>query len=446
MRNTIIIPEIRELLNKNDIEPIKSFCTDLHPVEVAELLSGLSIHELQRIFAILDPRKASEIFKFFSVERQVETITEGDRKEIAKIIEEMNPDDRADLVKELTEDVVEVLLPLIANAEREDIRKLVTYKEGTTGSVMTTDYASVEAELTCAEALQKLKAVAPASETIYYIYITNGNRQLIGLLSLKDLILSRSYARISEIMHKDVVSVNLDDDVEKVAAMIAKYDFLAIPVIDQDKRLVGIVTVDDVVDVLNEEATEDIYHMGAAGSPLDYKTASIFNLARQRIVWLLVLVAAGFISGMVMEQFADVLHSVVALTFFLPLLCDSGGNAGCQTSTVIIRGMATGELNTQDLWSIIKKEFLIGILVGLLLGILAAGRALLLNQDPTLGMIVGFSMLFTIIIAKTAGAILPILFKRIGLDPALMSGPLITSLIDIFSILLYLKLAWWFLI
>ena len=360
---------------------------------------------------------------------------------MADVLEEMPPDERVDFIKALPEDRAEEILPLVAQAERNDIKRLMQFKEGTAGSILTTEYASLGRGITAKEALEKLKLQAPNKETIYYIYITDEGKKLIGFISLKKLIVSRSDALINDIMNENVISVNVNEDKEIVAKKLSDYDFLAIPVVDDDSRLIGIVTVDDVVDVVIEEDTEDMLRYGAAGEYIDYMGSGPFQIARQRVLWLLVLVIMGFVSGWVIQKYAFQLQTIIALAFFIPVLTASGGNAGTQSSTVIIRGLATGEVKMKDVIKVLKKEIVTGVLVGVVMGILGVVRALIVNKNPLLGITVGLAMVATVTIATTLGAILPLLFKKLRLDPALMSGPFISSTVDVIALFVYFQIS-----
>jgi magnesium transporter len=315
------------------------------------------------------------------------------------------------------------------------------YKEGTAGSILTTEYAFLSQDISASEALNELKKQAFDRETIYYVYVIDKDRKLLGFISLKDILIANGNELIKDIMNTNTISAHVNDDKEQVARNLSDYDLLAIPVVDSENKLVGIVTVDDVVDIIQQEHTEDIYKYGAAGDYVDYMGSHPRIIAKQRILWLLVLVAMGFISGMVMEKHAYQLQAVIALAFFIPLLSGSGGNAGTQSSTVIIRGLATGEIRIRDVLRIFFKELSIGAMVGLAMGILAALRALVLNKDTLLAITVGLAMIATVIVATTLGAVLPLLFKKMKLDPALMSGPFIASIVDIVSLLVYFRIA-----
>jgi magnesium transporter len=445
MRGVLFIPELRELMGAGDRETIREVFADLHPSDGAELISGLEPNETLDILAIIGNRSSIEIFEQLDLPVQKACLEEADPKAILPFIEGMSSDDRVDLIKQVEPETADRLMPLLAQAERDDIRRLLAYEEGTAGAIMTTEYASVDKDITATEALNRLRMQAPNKETVYYVYVVEKERRLKGFVTLKDVLLARPNQRIEEIMEEDVISVSIDENAEEVADKISHYDFLAIPVIDSDRRLVGIVTVDDILDVVEEEATEDIYHLAAAGKPLDYLSTGIFKIARERVLWLFILVLTGFVAGAVMQKFQSQLTAVIALVFFIPVLSGTGGNAGTQTTTVIIRGLATGELEMKDFFRILFKEIRIALLVGLAMGVLTAVRAMLTSPEPRLivplSLTVGLAMVGCVILAIFAGAILPILFKKIGLDPALMSGPFISSLMDVFTLLLYLSLA-----
>lgn len=441
-RGSLITPEIQEILQGRDhVKNIRQLFKDMHPYDIFVLCENLEDSEVAECIKSLDLPTGIGLFEEFDEERKEDIFNCFSKEWMADILEEMAPDERADFVKFLPEGKVEEVLPLVARAERIDIKKLIEYKEGTAGSILTTEYASLSPEITVKEAIEKLKLQAFDSETIYYIYIIDQERKLLGFISLRDIIVAPSHKKIEDVMHKNVISANVDEDKEEVAQKLSNYDFLAIPIVADNNRLVGIVTVDDVVDVVIEESTEDIYKLGAAGEYIDYMRASSFSLAQQRTLWLLILIFVGFISAWVLEQNSFHLETIVALSFFIPLLLGAGGNAGTQSSTVVIRGLATGDIKMEDVWAVIRKELLVGVIVGTFMSILVAVRAFYLDQDPRLGFTVGFSMVATVMLATTLGAFLPILFKKLKLDPALMSGPFITSIVDIVSLLIYFKIA-----
>ena len=440
--NSLISPEIQEILQGENIaQRLKELFFDMHSYDVFVLCEDLENSEVAQCIKALGIPTGIELFQEFDDERKEDIFDCFSKEWMADILEEMASDERADFVKFLPDEKLERVLPLIARAERIDIKKLSEYKEGTAGSILTTEYASLSPDITVREALEKLKRQAFDRETIYYIYIVDSNRTLIGFVSLRDILLAPSHNKIEDIMHKIVISMHVDDDNEIVAKKLSDYDFLAIPVVDDGNRLVGIVTVDDVVDVVIEESTEDIYKYGAAGEYIDYMKSSPLQMARQRVVWLILLIFVGFISAWVLEANSFHIKTVVALSFFMPLLLGASGNAGTQASTVVVRELATGNIKIEDLFQVVKKEVSVGVIVGTIMAIVVALRALWLDENPKVGITVGLAMIMTVTLATTLGAFLPILFKKLKFDPAVMSGPFITSIIDVVSLLIYFRIA-----
>jgi len=446
MASTLLVPELRELLAVGDTEALRQFCERGQRAVVADLLSGLDPEEILQVLRACELPTQAEVFSQFELELQAQLVPLIDREETAHLLEEMPHDLRVDLVQALDEEVRENILPLVARAERTDIRRLSSYPEDTAGALMTTDYAALPPDLTVSEALERLRHQAPDRETIYSVYVIDEQRRLIGFVSLKDLILARPSRLVREVMYTDVISVRADQDREEVADIIGHYDLLAVPVVNGEGVLVGIVTVDDIVEVLEEEATEDMYHYGAAGEHLDYLSASPLSIARQRLPWLIILVLAAFLSGFVLEQFSPVWTALAPLMIFIPLLMDSGGNAGTQSTTVIVRALATGEVALADHFRVLRKEAIVGLLMGVVMGVLAAGRAWFVKTDGHFGNLhlcvtVGLAMVCAVVLAKTLGGLLPIALKRLGFDPALMSAPLITTILDSLTLTIYFTLA-----
>ncbi|MDD3089070.1 MAG: magnesium transporter [Candidatus Omnitrophica bacterium] len=437
-----ISPEIKEILEMpNKAEILKEAFSDLHPRDIFNLCEGLEPGENAEIVMALGIPLGIEFFQEFRIRQQRDIFRQFPKEWMKMVVEEMAPDERTDFLKALPKERYDELLPLVAQAERNDIKKLLQYEEGTAGAILTTEYAFLSRDITVKRAIENIRLQAFDRETIYYIYVIDDTRTLLGFVSLKGLLVADPGKTVGDIMHTHIMSAHVDEDKESVAKKISEYDLLAIPVVDNNNRLVGIVTVDDVVDVIEEENTEDIYKYGAAGKPVDYMGSNPGVMAKQRIFWLLMLVIMGFVSGWVIELYAFQLEAVVALAFFIPLLCASGGNAGTQSSTVVIRGIATGEIKMKDLFKVFRKELSIGAMVGLAMAFLAALRAVVMNKDPLLALTVGLAMIATVVVATTLGAVLPLLFNKLKLDPALMSGPFITSIVDIVSLFVYFHIA-----
>lgn len=441
-RASVIGPEIEQILkSENKVQLIQDMFNGMHPYDIFVLCEDMEDYQVAECVKALGVPQGIAVFEEFDDVRKTEIFECFSKEWMADILEEMAPDERADFVKYLPEAKLEEVLPLVARAERIDIKKLINYEEHTAGAILTTEYAYLPPDVTVKESLEKLKLQAFDRETIYYIYVIDERRTLLGFVSLRDIILAPSYRKVSEIMHTNVISAHLNDDKEEVAKKLSDYNFLAIPIVDHENRLVGIVTVDDVIEVVEEETTEDMYRLAAAGQYIEYNSANPWHMARQRAMWLMVLVCVGFGSAFVLRINAIQLETVVALSFFIPMLLGSGGNAGTQSATVIVRGLATDSIRMEDVWRVWRKEVSVGMIMGLFMALVSGGLAMLLNQNPLLGLTVGLAMVCNVVLATSLGALLPITFKRLSLDPALMSGPFITSIVDICGLLIYFKIA-----
>jgi len=371
------------------------------------------------------------------------------RERMSKLLEVMPPDDRVDLLKQLDPEVVESLVPLVAKAERQDIRMLLSYPEGSAGSVMTTEYATVPSETTAEQAVAMIRQQAPSRETIYYIYVLDKGRHLIGFLSLRDLILARSSETVSEIMQRDVVSVRVDQDREEAAQELAQYDFLAIPVVDDQNRLVGIITHDDVIDVMQEEATEDALLMGGVGSmEEDYLEASFATVWRRRAFWLSALFVAELFTFTALASYEVAIQNIIALSLFVPLCISTGGNSGSQAATLITRALALGHVGLRDFWRILRHEIFMGLALGATLGLIAFVRAALTpssvlgNADRwMLAVVISLSVAAICLWGTLVGSMLPLAFKRIGVDPGYASSPFVATFVDVTGIVIYFSIA-----
>lgn len=441
MYDPLLLPELREMLIENDTRAMQEFCEVFHSGVVAENLEALSAPECWAVLSHTALRRRVEIFEFLSLPRQMELVATLDKTHLSALFEEMSSDDRVALLKNMDPEQVELLLPLIAQAERGDIRKLLSYPEHSAGSIMTTEYASLREGITAREALAQLRTQAPNRETIYYVYVIDDARHLHGFVSLRKLFLARPESLVSELMDKDVISVRVDEDQEIVANKIARYDFIAMPVVDDQGRLVGIVTHDDVLDVVQQEATEDAHLMGAV-SPLEdgYLDTPFFTLAWKRGIWLVLLLVAGFGTSGVLSHYNKETERWEWLVWFLPLVLASGGNAGSQSATLVIRALALGQLDRETQLRIGRRELLTGLVLGgtmALLGFIFASQYVL-KADAA---VVAGTVALVVTFGTVNGTLLPIGLKRLGMDPALMSNPLIASLSDILGVLIYYNVA-----
>lgn len=417
-------------------------------VEIAELLEDvgreLSLKQVVILFRTLPKDISVDVFAELPAGDQVEIINIITDVEIEYIIDELDFDDMIDVLEELPANVVDKILEKTPRDDRKLINTFLHYKEDSAGSLMTPDYINLMKNWTVAQALRHIKEVGLDSETIYTCYVLDRGRKLIGVVSLRALVIASSRKLVSEIMHEDPVVAHVDDDQEIVSELFTKYGYLAIPVVDNESRLVGIVTVDDILDVIEEETTEDMERMGGVITNDDKNYLDMSTLAhvKARLPWLLLLMCSYFVTGGIIASFENTLSQVISLVIYMPMLMGTGGNSGSQSSTLVIRGMATGELDTSDYLRVMFKELRVSIIVGLVLCIINYGRIVLFDHNsPMVAFTVCLSMLVIVIIAKIFGAMLPMAAKRIGIDPALMAGPMMASITDMISLGTYFLMA-----
>ncbi len=422
------------------IDALKS----LHPSDIAETLeeSGCSPSQIVEVLVQIGNHTASDAFGQLDIETQQACLEASNAQTMLRFVENMEPDDRVDLLKAVDDDVREAIMPLIAQAERNDIRRLWKYEEGTAGAVMTTEYAVLPQGITVANALEQMRLQAPNKETIYTIHITDAQRHLLGIVSLRDLIMSKPRATLETIMETRVISVPHDMAEEDVAAIIAKYDLLAVPVLDRENRLLGIITVDDVIDIMEAENTEDFQRISAmVPFEEEYFKRPLPRLFWSRFLWLAVLLFTSLISTTIMEMNSAVIHQMVALAFFIPLVTGTCGNAGTQSATMVVRALALGEIGPGDVFRVFRRELFMGLALGGSLGFMAYFRVFLQDHSMILGWTVGAALLATLLTANLTGALMPLLLKKLKLDPALTAGPFIATVIDAVGITLYFQIA-----
>jgi magnesium transporter len=448
MRNPLLVPDLRELLQAGESAALREFFEDMHPGRVAEVLEDLEPSEADAIFGLLPARLRAEVISYLPPDRQVETVERMSPADAAALLRLMAHDDRADLVNRLDEDHVDQILRRMAHAEREDIRRLASYEPGTAGAVMTTDYATLPPDITVREAREQLRLEAPERETIDYSYVIDARRKLLGIVSLKDLFLARPRARVEEIMKKDIIFARVDEDQESVARKIDRYDLFAIPVVDANDMLVGIVTHDDAMDILRREQTEDLLAFGGVSAAAEaeetpYWEGSTMLAVRRRIVWLLPLFLAGTVTQFVIHwhDWVDKLFPQIDFDAFIPLLIGTGGNAASQTVGTIIRGLALGEIQRGDTWRVLGRELQTGLLLGALLGSLGVIFTALLGHSATFAAVIGLALLGICIWANCIGALVPLLARRIGWDPALVSAPFISTVVDATGLFIFYRIA-----
>jgi magnesium transporter len=439
----LVQSQLEIFLKNENLEGAKALLGPVEPVDVAEAIDGLPETMQVVAFRLLSKDEALEVFEYLDPTTQQALVEKFKRQDVIDIFERMSPDDRVRLMDELPAKIVRMITEQLSVEERRATALLLGYQPGTAGRLMTPRYISLQEEMTVAQSLERIRAFAETSETIYYLYVTDPSRRLTGILSLRDLVTANPEQTVGEIMKRELVSVPTDADQEDVARMIKRYDFLALPVVDREDRLVGIITVDDILDVLEQETTEDIYTLGGlqAGKESYFQTG-LFAVARRRVVWLLILLVANTFTGMIMRDQEEVLESVIALSFFVPLLIDTGGNVGAQASTVVIRGLSTDEIPQGASLRVIGRELLAGGFLGIMLVAVTLPWAYAVSRgDVLVAIIVGISLLCITLLASISGSGLPFLFRALKLDPALMSAPFITTIVDVLGVLIYFMVA-----
>ncbi|MBD2742957.1 magnesium transporter [Coleofasciculus sp. FACHB-1120] len=439
----LVRTQLQMLLETEDLQGAKAILVPVQPADIAEAIEGLPEAMQAIAFRLLSKDEAIEVYEYLDSSVQQALIEEFRRQEVLDIVDKMSPDDRARLFDELPATVVRRLLEQLTPTERQATAQLLGYEAGTAGRLMTPEYISLKENMTVAETLDRIRSLAHATEIIYYLYITDAARHLTGILSLRDLVIADPDQKIGDIMTRDVVCIYTSDDQEEVARLIGRYDFLAVPVVDREKRLVGIVTVDDVIDIIEQETTEDIYKQGGLQSGGDnYFQTDLLTVARKRVVWLFVLLLTNTVTGTIIKAEEEILRQVVSLAAFIPLLTGTGGNVGSQSSTVVIRGLNTEELREMGPAQVVMREAIAGALLGVMLGTVATLWAFwLLNGDWAVSLAVGISLVAISVLASVAGSGLPFIFRAVGLDPALMSAPFITTAVDVLGVLIYFNLA-----
>jgi magnesium transporter len=431
------------MLAAEDHAGLEDFCAAMHPARAAEFMQGLTPAETWAVLQAAEPAERVEIFEYLDQDRQVEILETAAPEETSQVIANMAPDDRVDLLKLVDPAAVERLLPLVPTEDRRDINRLSLYPEGTAGSLMTTNVARLSESVTVGDALKEIALQTQNHETIYYIYVVDGENHLRGLITARQLLmhLGTPDELVTDLMQRDLVTVEATDDQEAVASKVADYNFMAIPVVDHEHHLVGIITHDDVIDVLREEAEEDAYRAGAI-APLEesYLSTPIHTLSWKRGMWLSALLAASFLTVFALKSFNQTLDAVGWLALFLPLIVSCGGNSGGQSATLVITALTSGDLTIKDWWRVLRRELSMGLLLGAWLGSIAYIGALLVVDEPTAGelLVIPITLLLVVTCSTIVGGALPLIFRRLGLDPALMSNPFVAGIIDITGILIYL--------
>ena len=438
--------QVLTMLEERQFKELKDELENMHPVDVAELLEEVEERQMILIFRLLQKDEAAEVFTEMESDLREVLLNALTDSEIKEFMDEMYLDDAVDVLEEMPANVVDRLLLATDEETRKQINTLLNYPEDSAGSIMNVEYIAFQKEMTVEEAILKIRQVGINRETIYTCYVTE-KRKLIGVVSVKDLLTSGDSRTIEEIMETNILFVHTHDDQEEVAGMFSKYGLIAIPVVDNDRRMVGIVTVDDAIEVMQEETTEDMsMMMGIAPSEESYFGTTVWQHAKSRIPWLLFLMLSATLSGLALDHFDYAVALMPILNSFVPMLTGTGGNCGSQSSTLIIRGLATDEIEFCDILKVLMKELRVAVLVGAMLAIVNGIRVIVMYKNTTdnallLAVVLGVTLIATVLLAKVIGCVLPLVAKKCGLDPALMAAPLITTLVDTGTILLYFTIA-----
>ena len=434
--------KIIELIEMKKFNELKKILNDINSADIPNLLEELDSKQTVQVFRLLSKEKAGEAFSFMEKDIREILIKELTDLELKNVLDELYMDDTVDLIEEMPSNVVTRILKSVNKEDRKIINELLKYPEDSAGSIMTTEFIDLKENMTVEKALERIKELAIDSETIYTCYVLSKNRELIGIVDIKEILIADRNKKIEELMDTDFVTAVTTEDQENVAKTFDKYHIYALPVVDNENRLVGIITVDDAMNVLQDEASEDFEIMAAMQPNEDgYFETSVFKHAKNRIVWLLVLMFSAILTGTIISKYEGAFAVVPILVSFIPMIMDTGGNCGSQSSTLIIRGLATDEIELKDVFKVLWKEIRVAVLVGLVLAVVNGLRIYLQYKDFKIAITIGFTLVVTVALAKTIGCLLPMFAKKLKLDPAIMAAPLITTLVDTFSILVYFSIA-----
>ena len=434
---------LETLLRQKKFNVIKTVLSTMNPSDIAALLEDEPTAELLILFRLLPKELAADAFVEMDSEVQKNLLAGFNDNELKQIVDELNMDDAVDIVEEMPANLVKRILSQADPDTRRLINEMLKYPDDSAGSLMTTEYVDLSPDMTAGEAIDHIRATGVDSETVNLCYVVDATRRLVGVVSLRTIILAQTGTRIADVMEKNVLSVGTHEDQESVAQTFAKYNFTAMPVVDSEDRLVGIVTVDDVIDVIQEEATEDISKM-AAVTPADkpYLRLSVFELWRSRIPWLLILMISATFTGLIITHYENALATYVALTAFIPMLMDTGGNSGSQSTVTIIRSLSLGEISTKDTWKILWKEVRVAVLCGVTLAVVNFAKLMLFDKvGVQVSLVVCLTLIFDVLASKVVGALLPLGSQKVGLDPAVLASPVLTTIVDAVALLIYFGFA-----
>lgn len=443
MEEISLYEQIEELLSEKKYQALRALLVETEPQDIAPVCEEIDENELPVMFRLLPKTLAAETFSELSSDVQEELIRKLSDAELKTVLDGLYIDDTVDMIEDMPANVVKRILANSDSTSREQINSILNYPKDSAGSIMTVEYVRLDKNMSVADAFARIRRVGTEKETIYTCYVTDSNKILVGVISAMDLMLADTDTLISEIMDTNVISVRTDDDKEEVAQTMSKYDFLAVPVVDKENRLVGIVTIDDAVDVMSDEATEDIAKMAAiVPTEKPYFKAGVFETWKSRIPWLLLLMLSATFTGMIISKYETALSSVVILTSFIPMLMDTAGNAGGQSSVTVIRALSLGQIVPRDILRVMWKEFRVSLLCGITLSAVGFLKAVLIDGASWIvALTVCITLCLTVIAAKLFGCTLPIIIKKMGFDPAVVASPFITTIVDALSLLVYFGVA-----
>ena len=449
-RRDELLAQIEEMSEQKQYAALRDLLVDLEPADIASLFEDISEESVPLLFRLLPKEPAAEVFVELEPDAQEMLIRGFSNTELKEVLDELYLDDAVDIVEEMPANVVRRILKHADPETRKSINEILKYPEDSAGSLMTTEFLDLKRTMTMEDAFKRIRRQGEDMETINVCYVRDEQRHLLGIVSIRALLLADEDATVEEVMDPNVVSVNTLDDKEEVAQMFSKYDFIAMPVVDKENRLVGIITVDDAIDVMEEEVTEDFEKMAAMlPSEHPYLHLSPFEIWKNRIPWLLLLMVSATMTGIVITRFENALDVLPCLTAFIPMLMDTGGNCGSQACVTIIRGISINEIEFKDVFKVVWKEIRVAVMCGIVLSIVCFGKVMLVDHmimhntsvTPTVALVVSLSLAMTVFVAKMVGSTLPLLAKKVGLDPAVMASPLITTIVDLLSLLVYFSLA-----
>ena len=436
------VEKIEQLIEEKKFNDLRRYLENVNSADFPRMLEELNEEQTLLIYRLLSKEKAAEVFAELDSDIQEKLLNALTDKELKSVVDELFMDDTVDLIEEMPSNVVKRILKNIDKADRKVVNELLKYPDDSAGSIMTTEFVDLKENMTVDDAFAKIKQIGLSKETVYSCYVLSLDRKIKGFIDIKDLLVAERTDLLKDIMDENVITVNTLEDQETVAKMFDKYNMYALPVVDKEERLVGIVTIDDAIDVLQDENTEDFEKMAAMLPNEDsYFKTSVFTHAKNRIVWLLVLMLSSIVTGTIITKYENAFAAVPILVAFIPMLMDTGGNCGSQSSTLIIRGMAMDEIKLKDFFKAIWKEIRVALLVGLVLALFQGIRITIQYQDMKLAIVVALSIMGTVMMSKVLGCVLPMLAKRLKLDPAIMAAPLITTIVDTCSVLLFFNIA-----